>query len=140
MKEDYSNHKIFSDELKRTVPIYIIGMVFHAITVYILYKIPNIIGDMLDLLLQGNIEKEIIMYQVYVLIFYSIIMIIPRMIYRALLFRTARISDTYLRKKVVEHLQYVNPEYYDKEEKGAYLAYLSSEILMIYKFFRKCIF
>lgn len=140
MKEDYRNHKIFVDELKRTFPIYIIGMVFHAIAVYILYKIPSIIGEILDLLLQGNIEKEIIWQQVYRLIFYSIFMIIPRIIYRTLLFRRARASDTYLRKKVVEHLQYVKPEYYDKEEKGAYLAYLSNEILMIYKFFGNAFF
>ncbi len=140
MKEDYKNHKIFIDELKRTFPIYIIGMFFHAIAIYILYKIPSIIGDILDLLLQGNNEREIMMQQVYRLIFYSIFMIIPRIIYRTLLFMRARISDTYLRKKVVEHLQYVKPEYYDKEEKGAYLAYLSNEILMIYKFFGNAFF
>lgn len=140
MKEDYSNHKIWIDELKRTFPIYIVGMFFHAIAVYILYKIPSIIGEILDLLLQGNNEKEIIMQQVYRLIFYSIFMIVPRIIYRTLLFRTARISDTYLRRKVIEHLQYVKPEYYEKEEKGAYLAYLSSEILMVYKFFGNAFF
>lgn len=82
MKEDYSNHKIWIDELKRTFPIYIIGMIFHAICIYILYKIPSIIGEILDLLLQGNIEKEIIWQQVYRLIFYSVFMIIPRMVYR----------------------------------------------------------
>lgn len=140
MKADSKNHKIFIDELKRTFPIYIIGMFFHAICIYILYKIPTIIGEILDLLLEGNIEKEIIMQQVYQLIFYSIFMIIPRIIYRTFYFRRARISDTYLRKKVVEHLQYVKPEYYDKEEKGAYLAYLSNEILMVYKFFGNAFF
>ena len=67
-------------------------------------------------------------------------MIIPRIIYRNLLFRRARISDTYLRKKVVEHLQYVKPEYYDKEEKGAYLAYLSIEILRIDRFLGNAFF
>ncbi len=131
MKAKDTNHKIFVDELKRTVPIYIIGMVFHAFCVWILFKIPTIIGEILDLLLQGNVEKEVIMQQVYILIFYSIFMILPRIIYRNLLFRRSRISDTYLRKKVLEHLQYVKPEYYDKEEKGAYLAYLSIEILRI---------
>ncbi|MCI8759573.1 MAG: ABC transporter ATP-binding protein [Clostridia bacterium] len=134
MKKKNNNHPIFADEIKRTFPIYALGMVFHVICIYILYKIPSIIGEILDLLLAGNAEKEVIMNQVYRLIFYSIIMIIPRILYRVLYFRRARISDTYLRKKVVEHLQYVKPEYYDKEEKGAYLAYLSNEILMIRKF------
>ncbi len=134
MKANHRNHKIFIDELKRTFPIYTVGMVFHAFVVWILFKIPTIIGEILDLLLQGNTETEIIMQQVYRLIFYSVFMIIPRIIYRNLLFRRARISDTYLRKKVVEHLQYVKPEYYDKEEKGAYLAYLSIEILRIDRF------
>ncbi len=140
MKANYKNHEILIKELKRTFPIYILGMVFHAISIYILYKIPTIIGEILDLLLAGNNDKEIIMNQVVTLIQYSVLMIIPRVIYRVLYFRKARVSDTYLRKKVVEHLQFVNPEYYDQEEKGAYLAYLTKEILMVYKFFGNAFF
>ncbi len=135
MKEKYKSSKIFTDELKRTFPIYTLGMFFHAVVIYILYKIPSIIGNILDLLINGNADKDIIMHEVYSLIFYSIIMIIPRIIYRVLLFREARISDTYLRSKVLEHLQFVKPEYYDKEDKGVYLAYLSRELSDIRKFF-----
>lgn len=130
----YKSSKIFVDELKRTFPIYILGMFFHAVVIYILYKIPSIIGNILDLFIKGNIDKDIIMHEVYSLVFYSLIMIIPRIIYRVLLFREARISDTYLRRKVLERLQYVKPEYYDKEDKGVYLAYLSRELLGIRKF------
>lgn len=133
--QNCKNNKIFTAELKRTFPIYILGMVFHAIVIYILYKIPSIIGNILDLLIKGNTNKDVIMHSVYSLIFYSIIMIIPRIIYRTLFFTRARISDTYLRSKVIEHLQSVKPEYYDKEDKGVFLAYLSKEILSIRKFF-----
>lgn len=140
MDSKYKNNKIFIDELKRTFPIYILGMVFHAIVIYILYKIPSIIGNILDLLIEGNASKEVIMNEVYSLIFYSIIMIIPRIIYRTLFFTRARISDTYLRSKVIEHLQSVKPEYYDKEDKGVFLAYLSKEILSIRKFFGNAFF
>lgn len=133
-------NKIFIDELKRTFPIYILGMVFHAIVIYILYKIPSIIGNILDLIISGNASKDIIMNEVYRLIFYSIIMIIPRIIYRTLLFTRARISDTYLRSKVIQHLQSVKPEYYDKEDKGVFLAYLSKEILSIRKFLGNAFF
>lgn len=136
----YKNNKIFIDELKRTFPIYILGMVFHAIVIYILYKIPSIIGNILDLLIEGNASKDVIMNEVYSLIFYSIIMIVPRIIYRALFFTRARISDTYLRSKVIEHLQSVKPEYYDKEDKGVFLAYLSKEILSIRKFLGNAFF
>ena len=100
-------------------------MVFHAIVIYILYKIPSIIGNILDLLIKGNVSKEVIMGEVYSLIFYSIIMLIPRIIYRTLFFTKARISDTYLRSKVIEHLQFVKPEYFENEDKGVFLAYLS---------------
>ena len=134
------SNKIFIDELKRTFPIYILGMVFHAIVIYILYKIPSIIGNILDLLIEGNSSKDVIMNEVYSLIFYSLIMIIPRIIYRTLFFTRARISDTYLRSKVIEHLQSVKPEYYDKEDKGVFLAYLSKEILSIRKFFGNAFF
>lgn len=109
-------------------------MIFHAIVIYILYKIPTIIGNILDLLINGNISKEIIMSEVYKLIFYSLLMIVPRIIYRTLFFTKARISDTYLTSKVIEHLQSVKPEYYEKEEKGIFLSYLSKEILSLRKF------
>ena len=109
-------------------------MIFQAMVFYILYIIPNIVGNILDILMQGNASKEVIMHEVYRLIFYSLIMIIPRIIYRQLLFIRARKSDTYLRKRVAEHLQKVKPEYYEKEEKGVFLAYLSKEILGIRKF------
>lgn len=69
MKEKIKHSKIFVDELKRTFPIYILGMVFHAIVIYILYKIPNIIGNILDLLIKGNVSKDVIMNEVYTLIF-----------------------------------------------------------------------
>lgn len=140
MNKEYKNNKIFIDELKRTFPIYILGMIFHAIVIYILYKIPSIIGNILDLLIEGNASKDVIMNEVYSLIFYSLIMIIPRIIYRTLFFIRARISDTYLRSKVIEHLQSVKPEYYDKEDKGVFLAYLSKEILSIRKFFGNAFF
>lgn len=136
----YKNNKIFMDELKRTFPIYILGMIFHAIVIYILYKIPSIIGNILDLLIEGNASKDVIMNEVYSLIFYSVIMIVPRIIYRTLFFTRARISDTYLRSKVIEHLQSVKPEYYDKEDKGVFLAYLSKELLSIRKFFGNAFF
>lgn len=136
----YKDNKIFIDEMKRTFPIYILGMVFHAMVIYILYKIPTIIGNILDLLIEGNASKEVIMNEVYSLIFYSLIMIIPRILYRELFFVKARVSDTYLRRKVIEHLQYVKPEYYDREDKGTYLAYLSNEILLIRKFLGNAFF
>ena len=80
------------------------------------------------------------MGEVYSLIFYSIIMLIPRIIYRTLFFTKARISDTYLRSKVIEHLQFVKPEYFENEDKGVFLAYLSKEILSIRKFLGNAFF
>ena len=139
-KSSKEKSTIFQNELKRTFPIYILGMIFHAIVIYILYKIPSIVGNILDLLIDGNASKDIIMNEVYRLIFYSLIMIAPRVIYRTLLFTRARVSDTYLRSKVIEHLQSVKPEYYDKEDKGVFLAYLSKEILSIRKFLGNAFF
>lgn len=140
MEKEYKKQKIFTDELKRTFPIYTIGIIFHAIAIFILYKIPSIIGNILDLFIKGNSSKDAIMSEVYILMFYSIIMIVPRIIYRTLFFTKARASDTYLRSKVIEHLQSVKPEYYDKEEKGVFLAYLSKEILSIRKFLGNAFF
>lgn len=134
MKSNYKNNEIFTNEIKRTFPIYTLGIVFHAITLYILYKIPSILGNILDLLTQEDVRQDVIMNEVYLLIFYSVINIIPRICYRTLFFTKARISDTYLRSKVIEHLQIVKPEYFEREDKGAFLAYLSKELLSIRKF------
>ena len=137
---EQKNNKIFVDEIKRTLPIYLLGMIFNAIVIYILYKIPTITGKILDLLTNKNIEKQTIMKEVYSLIFYSVILIIPRIIERLLLFSTARASDTYLRSKVIKHLQTVKPDYYEKEEKGVFLAYLSKELLAIRRFLGNAFF
>lgn len=140
MKDKYKNNKIFIDELKRTFPKYLLGMIFHWIVLYILYKIPSITGRILDLLIEGNASKDGIMKEVYSLIFYSVILIIPRILYRTMFFTVARTSDTYLRSKVIEHLQSVKPEYFDKEDKGVFLAYLSKELLAIRRFFGNAFF
>ena len=85
------------------------------------------------MLSQTNVDKEFIMQETYWLIFYCAIVFVPRIIYRILFFTISRKADTYLRKEVVKHLQKVKPEYFEKENKGAFLAYLSKEILSIHK-------
>lgn len=125
---------ILINEFKKTFPKYFLGIFFNGIQATIHFFIPYIIGQILDLLLQGNINQEIIMSKVYLLIFVSFISIFPRCAYRTLFFRVARASDTRLRKETVKYLQYVKPEYYEKENKGTYLEYLSKELLVIRRF------
>ncbi|MCI8290799.1 MAG: ABC transporter ATP-binding protein [Clostridia bacterium] len=125
---------ILISEFKRTFPRYFLGILVNGIQATFHFLIPFIIGQILDLLLQDTIIKEEIMNKVYLLILVSCLSLIPRSIYRTLFFTQARISDTKLRKKVIEHLQYVKPEYYERENKGTYLAYISKELLIIRKF------
>lgn len=127
-------NRIWKEEIKRTTPVYIIGIVFHVITIVINLIVPLIIGTILDMLIAGS-PKEEIFRRTIALIVLLILHIIPRFIYRYCYFINARSSDTNLRKKVVEHLQKVLPEYYEKEEKGTYLAYLSRELLLTLKSF-----
>lgn len=127
-------NKIWKEEIKKTTPVYIIGIVFHIITIVINLIVPLIIGNILDMLLAGA-PKEEILNRTVTLIVLLILHIIPRLIYRYCYFINARSSDTNLRKKVIEHLQKVLPEYYEKEEKGTYLAYLSRELLLTLKSF-----
>lgn len=133
-KEFSSYNQILKDEFKKTFPIYSLGILFNGIQAIFHFWIPFIIGQILDLLLQGNIDKNAIINKVYLLIIVSIISIIPRIIYRTLFFTVARISDTKLRKKAIEHLQYVKPEYYEKEDKGTFLEYVSKELVAIREF------
>ncbi len=126
-------NKIITKELNRILPYHLLGIVFHTIVIYLSFKIPESIGKILDMLSQSNIDKNLIMQEAYWLIFYCSIVFIPRTLYRILYFTISRKADTYLRKEVVKHLQKVKPEYFEKENKGAFLAYLSKEILSIHK-------
>lgn len=130
----YKNNEILVDEFKRTFPKYFLGILVNAVQATIHFIIPYIIGQILDLLLQDTIIKEEIMNKVYLLIIVSVLSIIPRCIYRTLFFTQARISDTRLRKKTIAHMQYVKPEYYEREDKGTFLAYISKELLAIRRF------
>lgn len=126
-------NKIITKELNRILPYHLLGIVFHTIVIYLAFKIPESIGKILDMLSQTNADKTLIIQEAYWLIFYCAIVVIPRIIYRILFFTYSRKADTYLRKEVVKHLQKVKPEYFEKENKGAFLAYLSKEILSIHK-------
>ena len=125
---------ILIEEFKRTFPKYFLGILANGVQATFHFFIPFIIGQILDLLLKDTISKEMIMSKVYLLIGVSILSIFPRMIYRTLFFTVARCSDVRLRKQTIKHLQYVKPEYYEREEKGTFLAYVSKEILSIRRF------
>lgn len=126
--------EVLANELKRTVPLYILGMFFQSITIYILLLITQTTGTILDMLLQESANNTQIMQELNKLIFYSIIIFIPHSIKRFLYFVVARKSDTKLRKEVYHKLQYVKEEYYENTEKGKMLAYLTKEIPFIRKF------
>lgn len=126
-------NKIITKELNRILPYHLLGVILHTIVIYMAFKIPELIGNILDLLMEERINKELIINQAYWVIFYSSFVFIPRTLYRTLYFTISRKSDTYLRKEVIKHLQKVKPEYFEKENKGAFLAYLSKEILSINK-------
>lgn len=126
-------NKIITKALNRLLPYHLLGVILHTIVIYMAFKIPELIGNILDLLMEENINKELILQQVYWLIFYSSFVFMPRTLYRKFYFTNSRKADIYLRKKVVEHLQKVKPEYFEQENKGTFLAYLSKELLSIRK-------
>ena len=131
----HSKHnKIIVDELKRTAPLYALGIVFHTITLYIMLLIIQISGVILDMVLQPDITKNQIMKEIYILLFWSAIIIIPNTIKRLLYFGVGRTSDVKLRKEIYKKLQYIKEDYYEGIEKGKFLAYLTKEIPMIKKF------
>lgn len=135
VKQQFKEYNpILIEEFKRTFPKYFLGILVNGVQATFHFLIPFIIGQILDLLLQDTISKEVIMGKVYLLIGVSILSIFPRMIYRTLFFTVARCSDVRLRKQTIKHLQYVKPEYYEREDKGTFLAYVSKEILSIRKF------
>lgn len=131
-KEKHS--KILVNELKRTAPLYLLGMIFHTIIIYITLLIAQISGRILDMILQNNISKEQIMKEIYTLLFWSAIIIVPNTIKRLCYYGVGRTSDMKLRREIYKKLQYVKEDYYENLEKGKFLAYLTKEIPMIKKF------
>ena len=134
MKKRHKVHEFIKREFQKTFPFYILGMFFETIVIYITLVNTQIVGRILDMLLQAGVEKEQIMQEIYRLLFYSAIIFIPNTIKRICYFIVARSSDTRIRKVVYHKLQYVKEEYYDRTEKGKLLAYLTKEIPMIRKF------
>lgn len=124
-------NKIVEKEIIRILPYHLLGVVLHSIVIYLAFKIPQTIGNILNLLMQETINQEQIIKEAYWLIFYCSIVFIPRTLYRTLYFTISRKADTYLRKEVIKHLQKVKPDYFEKENKGAFLAYLTKEIAFI---------
>ena len=129
-----SHSKLIVDELKRTFPLYIMGMIFQTIALYILLLISQITGKILDMIMQSNISKEQVMQEIYILLFWAAIIILPNLIKRLLYYAVARTSDMKLRREVYKKLQYIKEDYYESTEKGKFLAYLTKEIPMIKKF------
>ncbi len=126
--------KFIVKQLKTALPFQILGMIFHTITLYIMLYIIKITGGILDMLLQENVANEQIMQEVYRLIFYSVIIIIPHLIKRFFYFIIAKNYETKIRKGIYNKLQYVQEEYYENVEKGKFMAYLTKEIPQIKKF------
>mgnify|MGYP000504978146 FL=1 len=124
-------NKIVEKEITRILPYHLLGVVLHSIVIYLAFKIPQTIGNILNLLMQETINQEQIIKEAYWLIFYCVIVFIPRTLYRILYFTISRKADTYLRKEVIKHLQKVKPDYFEKENKGVFLAYLTKEIAFI---------
>ena len=129
-----SHSKLIVDELKSTFPLYIMGMIFEIIALYVSLLISQITGKILDMILQTNIAKEQIMQEIYILLFWSAIIILPNLIKRLLYYAVGRTSDMKLRREIYKKLQYVKEDYYEETEKGKFLAYLTKEIPMIKKF------
>lgn len=129
-----SHSKLIENELKRTFPLYIMGMIFEIIALYISLLISQITGKILDMILQTNIAKEQIMQEIYILLFWSAIIILPNLIKRLFYYAVGRTSDMKLRREIYKKLQYVKEDYYETTEKGKFLAYLTKEIPMIKKF------
>lgn len=129
-----SHSKLIVNELKRTFPLYIMGMIFEIIALYISLLISQITGKILDMILQTNISKEQIMQEIYILLFWSAIIILPNLIKRLFYYAVGRTSDMKLRREIYKKLQYVKEDYYECTEKGKFLAYLTKEIPMIKKF------
>ena len=126
--------KLIIDEFKRTFPLYIMGMIFEIIASYSSLLISQITGKILDMILQTNIAKEQIMQEIYILLFWSAIIILPNLIKRLFYYAVGRTSDMKLRREIYKKLQYVKEDYYETTEKGKFLAYLTKEIPMIKKF------
>ena len=65
IKDEFSSYNpILKDEFKRTFPIYFLGILGNGVQAIFHFWIPFIIGQILDLLLQGNTDKNIIMNKV----------------------------------------------------------------------------
>lgn len=59
-------NKIITKELNRILPYHLLGVILHTVVIYMAFKIPNIIGNILDMLMAQNIDKAGIMQEVFI--------------------------------------------------------------------------
>ena len=100
MKKRKKHCELVVNELKRTAPLYVIGIIFEIITLYISLLIAQISGKVLDMILQTDINKDQIMQEIYILLFWSAIIIIPNFIKRIFYYGVGRTSDKILRREI----------------------------------------
>lgn len=89
---------------------------------------PQILGQLADLLQEGNLTSTIIKNYALWLIVISVVIGVLRFSWRYLVQKTARSLETHLRDLLYSHLQTLDPTYYDHHKIGDLMAHATNDV------------
>lgn len=114
---------------------YFLGICFLIIFSIVSLRIPKVIGQITDMLNQGQGTERQIRLQIIYMFSLAIIAFCIRFAWRYFLVGNARHVESYVRRKLFAHMQTLPASFYDNHRTGDLIAYAINDISAIRKVF-----
>jgi ATP-binding cassette subfamily B protein len=110
---------------------FIIGLIALVVVDYVQLLIPEITGDIIDLLEQNTITKEILIKYVLRIALFAVIIVIGRFTWRYSIFGTSRKIEHDIRKQMFDHALKLDQSFYSDNKVGGLMAYFTNDLEMV---------
>lgn len=107
---------------------YIIGIVFLILIDFLQTIIPLNIGKVIDGLEKNNITLNGIQREITIIISIAAVIIIGRIMWRLLIFGSARKIERDIRDDLFAHLEKLSQSYFNKHKTGEIMAYITNDL------------
>lgn len=122
------NTGIIIDFLKEYWFRYVLGCIFMVLSAYIQSYNPKLLGIIIDLLDKPIINRQLIIYNLGLLIMVAFLAFAARYIWRYFIIGNARNMECYLRQRLFRHFQSLPVKFYNNRKTGDLMAYAINDI------------
>lgn len=110
---------------------FLLGLIALLVVDYFQLLIPEYSGDIIDLLEQGKMTREIIVEYVIKIGLIAIIIVIGRFTWRYSIFGTSRKIEHDIRNQMFQHALKLDQTFYNDNKVGGLMAYFTNDLEMI---------